>query len=253
MVKGYYMILPVCFLLFSCSRSISISDVSGAPSVQLDSTYHYFIREIYRIDSGDVKLLKSEGIAGPNTKATLIEIEYLFISNDGKDNIIYMATIPDRRQKRYSENYLGSEYVNTHDVRIVQFGKISALDKNKFVFSSYKAGNEDEWTVTVHRDAEVFINTIKETKGGEFYNMMLVESALADPVKFKKVNRFNLVYYNPKSKITDTAHVAGNKIYYEKEAKFPVYVYYGRQKDDRYNVKQFRKKRIPYNPEEIFK
>ena len=83
--------------------------------------------------------------------------------------------------------------------------------------------------------------------------MILVESALADPVKFRKVNRFNLVYYNPKSTISDTAYVLDNKIYYQKDAKLPVYMYYDNLPDDNYKVKRLRKKRIPYDPYEIFK
>ena len=66
------------------------------------------------------------------------------------------------------------------------------------------------------------------------------------------MSSFQLVYYNPKPVIKDTTHVKENRIYYEKGNKMPVYLWYDKQLDDGYKVKHYKKKKIPYNPDEIF-
>ena len=252
MVKKISISILVLTLLLSCKSVWTVRELPSDPFIQLDSSYDYFVREVYRVDSGIVRMLKSDAEAGLDAKNTLIEIEYLFISNDGKANVIYMTTVPDRRQKRYSENYLGNQFVNMHDVRIIHFGKINKADNNQFIFHKYNPTTNDEWTISKYKENEIFIRTIKETKEGEFYNMMLVDSALADPVRFTKIDQFQLVYYNPKSIVKDTAHVEENKIYYEKNSKLPVYLWYDKQLEDGFRVKHYRKKRIPYNPDQVF-
>src|SRR5438128_1724686 len=115
-------LLIVIFFFCTCSRGkYYVSDVFrsgdiGAMQVMpLDSTYHFYLREVYKD-----KNLKNENVLRSNlgrndtANKTRIEIEYLLLSWIHK-NAIYISTVPDKYQYYYSSNRFADTLINAYD------------------------------------------------------------------------------------------------------------------------------------------
>jgi hypothetical protein len=247
------LVVAISLLLQNC-KTYTLQMANTNPYVSIDSSYDYYIREYYVEEKDNRFDLKSKQEIAGSVNKILIEVEYLFISKDDKDNVIYMTTVPDRRQQRYSDNYLGKDSVNMHDVRMLHFGKKTGIDKDSFLFMDFKHSEWDIWTVKKSDDpAEINVKTIAEIKSKELNEVMVVQSALATPVVFEKVNQFHLVYYNPQKPKKGTAVVDGNRLYYNSGKPTEILLYYDKEISDRNNVQRYKKKKIVYDPENTFR
>jgi hypothetical protein len=223
------------------------------PYITIDNTYDYYIREYYVDEEKNRYDLKSKQDITGSAKKKLIEVEYLFVSNDGKDNVIYMTTVPDRRQQRYSENYLSSDSVNMHDVRMLLFGKITGSKQDQFLFTDFKPSGRDIWQVQRNSNpAFLKVETISEIKNDELNEIMVADSALASSVIFEKVESFRLVHYDPKKPKAGRAVVEKNRFYYHGGESAEVIIYYNEKIAGGKMVQRFSKKKIVYDPEKIF-
>jgi hypothetical protein len=242
----------IAVIASGCRVYISVTDTKD-PFITLDSTYDYYIREYYVEERNKRYRLMSKQEADNNASKKLIEVEYLFVSNDEKRNVIYLTTVPDRRQKRYSEDYPGRNFVNMHDVRMLHFGIITGEKRDEFLFTDFNNADRDVWSLSAgEHPGQIKVNTLMEIRDGEFSEMMLVDSALSEPVIFEKVDHFRLVYFDPKKSGKDTALVDRNRIFYHKENPRGITVYYDRRLPGGHPAQSFPKKQIVYDPKNIF-
>ncbi len=246
-------LLYTCLILQvqACRVYPSMSSNTG-PFITIDDTYDYYIREYYVEEENERYELRSKQQPAISSSKKLIEVEYLFVSNDGSDNVLYLTTVPDRRQMRYSENYLGSDSINMHDVRMLHLGKMTGNNKDSFLFVDFKSANRDTWHIQRIGTSAIKVHTILNVKNNELNQMMIVDSALANPVIFEKVPSFHLVYYDPKKKDAAIAGVDKNRLYYHDGEHNEIIVYYDKELPEGKNVQRFPKKQIVYDPQRIF-
>lgn len=233
----------------SSSFKAGKATVTGPQSIQIDDTYKYYIRQVYKVEQGGLKTQRSFA----DVPEGLIEVEYLFISQAHK-NVIYIATVPDKYQKYYgdSNRYLGEQFINVYDFKKICFGKIRT--PNAITFLSKDSANSHVWGITYTSDAKdnkVVINTVEVKEKGEFTDLIPVSAALEGDVSFKQVEGYQILFYRNDAQkvkaysIDNAIHIRNKKHCYEAIFSFDRVIAAGSSNIYFYN------KRIEYSPEPL--
>ena len=130
-MKLYASFLILTMLCCACTRGkYYISDVfrtgefGNMEAIVLDSTYHFYLREVYRDKNQQNENILKANVENKDTaNKTRIEVEYLLLSRVHK-NAIYISTIPDKYQHYYSANHFADTLINAYDFSTFHFGKI---------------------------------------------------------------------------------------------------------------------------------
>jgi hypothetical protein len=227
-------ILMVCT---SCSRYTYKNYTSGAyiipeeaKYIELDERYQLYYRAVMtdvqqtedNMERQKVLNLHSGGVAA-NGKGIvggkIVEIEYLFISPD-TGIIIYISTVADRYQKRYStDDFLGLNRPNAADFRVFLIGKIRNGIHDQFTFYAKDGKHTDNWLVNYNADQITLIeNTQKRFSTVEL--VIPFGQAMAHPLTFTRTNDWKLTYFNSMSAgSTGPERFDIHRIYYLKFGK----------------------------------
>ncbi|MCY7423007.1 MAG: hypothetical protein LH478_14840 [Chitinophagaceae bacterium] len=193
-MRSYLIILFFVVCCNGCARGkyfvadiFRKGDTENLQELTLDTTYHYYLREVYRDKNQRMEnVLKSNVSKNDTANKTRIEIEYLLISRMHKI-VIYISTIPDIYEHYYSSNLPGDSLINAYDFNTFHFGCFDEQGESIF-FRSPDGKKMLTW------DIRPFVNevypeklTIREIaiqKNGDLQNVVLVNRALAEPITF---------------------------------------------------------------------
>ncbi len=193
-MKAAVTILLSVFFISACSRAkyfvadiFRKGDTGNLQELTLDTTYHYYLREVYKDKNQRMEnVLKSNVSKSDTANKTRIEMEYLLISRKHK-TAIYISTIPDIYQHYYSSNLPGDSLINAYDFNTFHFGSFDEQGESIF-FKSPDGKRILTW------DIRPFVNesypeklTIREIaiqKNGDLQNVILINRALAEPITF---------------------------------------------------------------------
>ena len=193
-MRNYLRILLFVVCCTGCSQEkYFVADIfrkgetENLQELTLDSTYHYYLREVYK-DKNQRKenVLKSNVSKSDTANKTRNEIEYLVISRKHK-NAIYISTRPDIYQHYYSSHLPGDSLLNAYDFNTFHFGRFDDQGESIF-FKSTDGKKMLTW------DIRPFVNetypeqlTIREIaiqKNDDLQNVVLINRALAEPITF---------------------------------------------------------------------
>jgi hypothetical protein len=231
-MKIFYSLLLMAFFCCSCSRGKYYSsdifnkgDTCNMESLVLDSTYQFYLREVYRVKNNQNEyVLKTNLEKNDTTKRTRIEVEYLLISWVHK-NVIYISTIPDKYQHYYSSNFFADTLINAYDFSTFHFGKI-AEDGESISFISRDRKKAVTWDIrpfiTGLFPKKVSIREIVVQRKDLVENVILVNKSLEEPISFCRQNSFTIIFERPGMK-TDTCdnastlcRLSDKKIYFNR-------------------------------------
>lgn len=248
--------LAIMILMFSsCNNTVLKLKAAQHSFIEIDNNkYDYYIREFYTAADASGYKIKSKQDIQVTDHAKLIEVEYLFISKDDRNHVIYMTTVPDRRQNRYSDHYLGNDSVNMFDVRMLHFGRLMGNRKDSFYFSDFKIGERDIWKIDrLSGVQQLVVSAVFEEKREELNQVLIPGASLESPVIFEKVNGFALVYHNHFKKSLPVASVDQNRIFYQPGDPGEIYLFYTFPEEAESHVLRFKGKQIVYDPKNIFR
>ena len=252
--------LILLLVLTACRRVFRYTDLdpttvqNGMKRLEIDGSYQFYVRQVEEDTAGRENKLQSEGLVN---KEQLIEVEYLFIS---QQNVVYVSTISDVYKQRYRQYYLGDEYVNAYDFQTFLFGK---RQNNEIHFEGWKGERSDTWRITL-KDDSVFIDDVIEKVNGNFDQQMPVREALNEKVFFKKVKGPLLVFHENGSK-KDTVLLRHNTLHLlQRRARYHLYLQFEGNARKRkmlaersanrrnFTTIRFPEKRLAYNPCQVF-
>ena len=183
-----------------------------AVPITLDGSYDLYCRAIVSRDSnvvGTNKQLKvlelykqsagtNPGIMGSDNKK-IIEIEYLWISARDKI-VIYISTVADRYQNRYSNTNLfaGLDHPNGGDFRVFLIGKIEDSAADKFIFYFKDGQHTDNWEIG-RNDDELTLLRLAEKRYASYDENFEMNDAIANGVKFKRQPDWQIIFLDKKA------------------------------------------------------
>ena len=233
----------------SALKSISINDNAV---LTLDSTYKYYIRQLYLEENAGGQ--KSQNTIYDNTSTgKLLEIEYLFLSRV-HNNAIYISTVPDKYQRYYQDTatYKGESFVNIEDFRKIFFGKLRTSSEIDFISKDGVDG--DVWKISTAENGSrdiITLETIEKSVNGEFVNLIPVDKALEQPIVFKQVPDWSLIY--KKKKDSFIANSLDKSFHIRKtKNKYEVFFDFSNPDPRKKTTIYFSDKRIKYSPEPLF-
>lgn len=230
-------------LTWGCNKTLySVEDEAytlpdQAGTILLDSHTRLYARTVYTIDrvhSAYEQGIKIDTTRTANPKAatslrlltpklqvgsTLVEVEYLFISGDGK-TALYISTVADRFKKRYTgSNFLGLTRPNADDFRVFLIGKIDPADHDRITFYSPDGRQTDTWYLRHEKDTLV-LRQVEQKRFSNFEQVFLIDEALYNKVVFVPQPSWEIDYM-PKNAKADTKPEAwsGNGIMVGKSGK----------------------------------
>jgi hypothetical protein len=190
--------------------------------IVLDSTYSFYVRSVTSSEqdvagSGAKQRVLSLSETGSlkggfNTSSEkIIEIEYLWISRF-QHTVLYVSTVADRFQNRYSDSsFLGLDKPNVADFRILLIGKV---DTDRVVFYGRDGKHTDTWTIR-DNGSEIVLQVIEQKSYGELEEAFLVDDAVHNPVVFKKLGNWKLMFLDKEDKVLKHAvPLADNNVHY---------------------------------------
>ena len=195
MKKLYYLLLLV-FLCCACGRgkyyitSVFRKGEADKMSVlDLDSTYHFYLRDVYRVKNGPNDYVMKANIPKSDTiERARIEVEYLLLSWQHK-KAIYISTVPDKYQHYYSTHHFADTLINAYDFSTFHFGKI-ADDGEGISFSSKDGKKVLSWDIrpfiTADHPKRLFIREIAVQRRETMESVILVNKALGEPLYFNR-------------------------------------------------------------------
>ena len=210
---------------YSISSAFRKGDCGNMETMLLDSSYHFYLREVYR-DKNQLNenVLNSNVAKGDTANKKRIEVEYLLISRS-YNNAIYITTIPDKYQHYYSTYRYADTLINAYDFNTFHFGKISDNGES-LVFTSDEKGKIINWDIRpfIQKDfpSKLSIREIEIRRRDKFENTILINRALEQPVTFIQQNSFTIIFEPPSWK-TDTCNeylpirsLSEQQIYFDK-------------------------------------
>jgi hypothetical protein len=255
-----YSIILFAACLQSCAKSFYLKERTPpgftSKSITIDSTYQYYIRELYSTQEGE-KLKQQGNLSSFNDpRRKLIEVEYLFVSNQ-HSNVIYFSTVPDKYMRYYNDRSMGEHFVNVYELKNISFGKINADGDYYFTTKNDKKTEIDTWAVAFRKDKGsdyLLIKTISQKLRGTFENMIPVGDALEKELNFKRVREYSIVF-RPRSN-DETAYLVGNRMAVNTADKeHTLHLSF----DNVIRIKKssgtevfFKQKRMPFKPEALF-
>lgn len=251
------LLLIIAAQLCGCSHYYSLApgmkgiSAEKKESITLDKSYILYIRQVF-VDTINNQKIQSN-YADDGIDLDLLEVEYLFISPEHQ-NAIYVGTVPDKYQRYYrdSNNYKGEKMVNAYDFRRLCFGKL--LNNNTIRFVYKDSSHMDQWNVfysSRNNKEYLTINTVEQTEHGEFTHLIPVDKALERPIRFKRLDNFQLIFKKRGDptivkSLDNTIYFTRNKNKYEMRLEFE-----SPNPGKKLNV-YFSNKRIRYSPEVLF-
>jgi len=229
-----YMVLATALLISSCSSFIykkfgAAYTLPGEKGqIVLDGTYDLYVRAVTSEDRpiagsgrqqrilGLVKDGTARGGAGMSGKK-IIEIEYLWVSHTrlGNTTVLYISTVADRYQDRYSSlSFLGLDKPNAADFRIFLIGRICPEHPDQIKFYDRDGKHTDTWTIR-ETVAEIGLKMIEQKRFTQVEQVFVLDDALYNPLAFKKQNNWQLMFLGKND--TDTRHalpMSGNLLHY---------------------------------------
>ncbi len=218
-MKIFISILLFTLFCTGCSRGkFYVSDVFRKGSVdnikilKLDSTYQFYLREVYKSQNQQLEnVLKTNVEKSDTANKTRIEVEYLLLSRVYK-NAIYISTIPDRYQHYYSNNMVADTLINAYDFNTFHFGKI-ADDGESIYFSTAKGERAISWDIRPFINDQfprkMFIREIAIKRNEIMDNVILINSALEEPLVFTKQKNFTIIFESANNKADTCEGIAG--------------------------------------------
>ncbi len=191
----------------------------------LDSTYHFYLREVYKDKNDQNENILKTNVDKNNTGNKIrIEVEYLLLSWAYK-RVIYISTNPDKYQHYYSSNRFGDTVLNAYDFSTFHFGKIDDGGES-ISFVSNDRKKLVTWDIrpfiNLNFPQKVFIREISILRKETVQNVILINKALEEPVGFIHQKNFTIIFEKPGSK-KDTCDDTGlcrlydSKVYYRKQ------------------------------------
>ena len=232
-MKIFMSILLFVLLFAGCSRGkFAVSDVfrKGATDniqlLALDSTYHFYLREVYKYKNEQMEnVLKTNVDKSDTANKTRIEVEYLLLSHVHK-NAVYISTIPDRYQHYYSNNQVADTLINAYDFNMFHFGKI-ADDGESIYFTTPKGEKAITWDIrpfiTDQFPRKIFIREIAIKRKEVMENVIIINSALEQPLAFTRQKNFTIIFESANNKsdtcdgLAGLCKVSDQKIYFLRE------------------------------------
>jgi hypothetical protein len=225
-------LFPLFFVVLCCACSrgkyyvsnvFRKAEVRNMESFELDSTYNFYLREVYKDkNEQNENILKTNVEKKDTANATRIEVEYLLLSWVHK-NAVYITTIPDKYQNYYSTNFIADTLINAYDFSTFHFGKI-ADDGESIFFISYNGKKVVSWDIrpfiTTRFANKVSIREIAVQKNDFIENVILINKALEEPITFVRQNNFAIVFETPGKKAalladrTALCKLSDQKIYF---------------------------------------
>lgn len=223
-MKNFLAILCFLSMLISCSRgkyyittASRLSNFENLNELKLDSTYHFYLREVCRNKSS---IRSSMVEKNTDTSAIRVEVEYLLISLQHK-NVIYISTIPDKFQRYYSSFRFADTLINAYDFSTFYFGKIDSSGQS-ISFVSNDKRKIMSWDIRPFIDGaypqKLSLREIAVQHNDVMDNVILVDKALEEPVSFQKQNSFTIIFAKPEKKGAD-----GNFAYLNTLAERKIY------------------------------
>ena len=198
-------------------------DVNNMQALDLDSTYSFYLREVYK-DKNELNenILKTNVEKKDTANKTRIEVEYLLLSWIHR-NAIYITTIPDKYQNYYSTNFIADTLINAYDFSTFYFGKIT--DDGEGIFFVSNNGKEViTWDIrpfiTSGFPKKVSIREIAVERNDLIENVILINKALEEPLTFARQNNFTIIFEVPHKKsevnkdTTTLCKLSNQKIYF---------------------------------------
>ncbi|MDN3656835.1 hypothetical protein QWZ08_14405 [Ferruginibacter paludis] len=225
----YLLTLIICS--YACNRGkyfstniFSKGNTAGMQVQELDSTYHLYLREVYKDKNYlNENVLKTNVEKSDTINKIRIEVEYLLISWTHK-NALYISTIPDKYQRYYAINRFADTLLNAYDFSTFHFGKID--DDGESI--SFLSGNKIKlvtWDIRPFINGvyppKIFVREIAIQRKDMVENVILINKALEEPLGFIHQNSFTIIFEKPGNK-KDTCtdymlhKLYGNRIYFNK-------------------------------------
>jgi hypothetical protein len=216
-------------------KAYTLPDQAG--SILLDSRTRLYTRTVYTIDR--MHFAYGPGIKVDTAKAakpqaatnlrlltpvlqagsTLVEVEYLFISGDGK-TALYISTVADRFKKRYTgSSFLGLTRPNADDFRVFLIGKIDPADHDRITFYSPDEQHTDTWYLRHEKDTLV-LRQVEQKRFSNFEEVFLIDEALYSKVVFVPQPSWEINYLPKNAKAGAKPEAwSGNRISVGKSGK----------------------------------
>ncbi len=203
-------ILIYIVLCCSCSRgkyyvsnAFRKPDNSQMESLDLDSTYNFYLREVYKDkNERNENILKTNVEKKDTGNKTRIEVEYLLLSW-AHQNAVYITTVPDKYQNYYASNFIADTLINAYDFSTFYFGKITD-DGESIFFVSNDGKKVITWDIrpfiTRNFSKKLSIREIAVQKNDLVENVILLNKALDEPVTFIHQSNFTIVFATPGKK-----------------------------------------------------
>lgn len=202
----------IILLLLSCNatRSYVIKsniDRFDTSYIKLDFTYKLYVREVLHTEDKSGEYHISQNLI--NNTPKVIEVEYLLIS-EVRNNVIYIATRPDKYQNYYSEYLLHPKgYINAYDFFMFHFGKI--ISDSVFEFKDEQSTVSIQWTTDLQNEAL----TLKEFSlfdSTQQVGSYIIGDVFNLPVTFQTMDSYQVVLLNWNN-AADTLKLVENRLY----------------------------------------
>ncbi|MCW3089717.1 MAG: hypothetical protein JWP81_786 [Ferruginibacter sp.] len=209
MKKLLYLLILTC-ICDACSRGkyyttdiFRNGDVSKMDIQELDSTYHFYLREVYKDKNElDENVLRTNVEKSDTAFKTRIEIEYLLLSWVHK-NAVYISTIPDKYQHYYSSYRCADTLLNAYDFSTFHFGKIDP-EGESISFVSGDRIKTITWDIRPFINGsfpkKIFIREIAVQRREAVENVILINKALEEPLGFTHQKNFTVIFDKPGNK-----------------------------------------------------
>jgi hypothetical protein len=206
-MKVFNSLLILAMFCCACSRGkYYISDIFSSgkstdmETMALDSTYHFYLREVYRVKNlQNEYILKTNIDKNDSSVKTRIEVEYLLLSRVHK-NAIYISTIPDKYQHYYSANFYADTLINAYDFSTFHFGKISE-DGESISFISKDGKKVVTWDIRPFIidlfPKKLSIREIAVQRKEMVENVILINKSLEEPLSFSLQKNFAIIFEKP--------------------------------------------------------
>jgi hypothetical protein len=200
-------------------------DVSNMDTLLLDSSYHFYQREVYRSKNEQMEnVLKTALDAADTANKVRIEVEYLLLSWQHK-NAVYISTVPDKYQHYYSAHNTIDTLINAYDFSTFHFGKITP-DGESIIYKSWDGKQMITWDIRPFINGyipkKLSIREIAVQQNELLENVILINKALEEPLVFNLQKNFTIIFEPPNGEpdscrdASGICRLADNKIYFNR-------------------------------------
>ena len=193
--------LLLLFIFSACGRGkYYISDAfreghtDNMRILQLDSTYRFYLREVYKTDRLPGDTLSPAGPRSPIHKR--VEVEYLLLSLQ-HNMAIYFTTIPDKYQQYYATYHFADTLINAYDFSTFYFGTIDP-DGESITFTTRDKRKQMIWDIRPFINGtypeRIFLREIAVQHDETMENIILISKALGEPIFFSRQKNFAIIF-----------------------------------------------------------